>query len=250
MSNKSQMHELLAVETSLEQQAVKIMEETIKGFTRDHHLYKGQCRVVMPYDENQEQFTDQLQEVTTTVDNRLNYTKDFVTRHYDAAFQKELTNQEAKADLIVNGTILAENVPVTFLLGLEKKLKRLRTVYSSIPTRAPGIAWVQDPEKEDGIFKTKEPIISFQEKKIPKGIVMYEATKEHPAQVQIVNETVQTAKYEKTEWTSMISSAKKSKLLGNIDTLLKAVSKARARANKQEVIKRKIGKEIFDFINS
>jgi hypothetical protein len=47
----------------------------------------------------------------------------------------------------------------------------------------------------------------------------------------------------------MITPARKSELLDRIDKLLRAVKKARQRANGTEVVKVNVGKSIMDFIN-
>ena len=79
--------------------------------------------------------------------------------------------------------------------------------------------------------------------------VMVPATKEHPAQVNQWNEDLPIGTFITTRWTGTISPAKKAEMMDRIDTLLKAVKKARSRANRTEVVKLPVGKKIFDFIN-
>ena len=79
---------------------------------------------------------------------------------------------------------------------------------------------------------------------------MYDATKEHPAQVESITTDVAIGKITVNNWSGMLSPAQKSILLGKIDTLIRAVKKARQRANTTEVVKVNIGDKLFDFINS
>jgi len=188
-------------------------------------------------------------EMTTTASRRLDYQNGFVIRYFDAVLQKETTNQTAKTDLIVDGVVIAKAVPTTFLLGLETKLKELRATYDDIPTLAPGIKWEKDALKGNDVYQTANPEIRFKTEKIFKVQVLYDATKEHPAQVEKIPETKDVGRYTRTIWSGMMSPAEKSRLLGRIDTLLRAVKKARQRANSTDVVKTTIGQKLFEYIN-
>jgi len=79
-------------------------------------------------------------EMTTTVHDKLEYMFGSVAEWLDAVLQKERTNQEARADIILpDGSALATDIPATFLLGMESKLKELREVFLATPTLQPGI---------------------------------------------------------------------------------------------------------------
>jgi len=172
-----------------------------------------------------------------------------IVRYLDAVLQKERTNQEARSDLVVDGTVIAKDVPATFLLGLETKLKTVRSVYETIPTLQPGIKWERDDTQGKDVYRRAHPEEKFRTKKNMKNHVVAEATKEHPAQVQVYNEDEKVARIVTDTWCGMVSPAEKSALLGRIDKLIRAVKKARQKANTTEVIKTTIGKELFTYIN-
>ena len=246
----SQLHELLAVEGDLEGTYKKIIEETKTNFIKHPDRYFGQHVRVEPFDENAPKEADVHKELDDTVPSKLKYTQESIVRYLDAVLQKERTNQDAKADLTVDGVTIAKDVPATFLLGLETKLKIVRqSIYETIPTLQPGIKWEKDETQGSDVYRRVQPEEKFRTKKVMKNHVVAEATKEHPAQVQVYTEDEKVARIVTDTWCGMISPAEKSDLLGKMDKLIRAVKKARQKANTTEVVKVTIGKELFEFIN-
>lgn len=245
----SKLHELLAVEGDLEGTFKKILEETAATFTKKADRFFGAVRTLEWFEEGQPPVPAEHHELTTTVNDKLSYQQDAIVRYFDAVLQKERTNQDARADLVVDGAVIAGDVPATFLLGLESRLKKVRDVYSAIPTLPPNIRWEKDTTKGDHVYSRAHPEEQLKTEKIFKVQVLYEATKEHPAQVEKIAETKNVGVYKKEVWTGMLSPAEKSALLGRIDKLIRAVKKARQRANTTEVVKTTIGKELFKYIN-
>ncbi len=80
--------------------------------------------------------------------------------------------------------------------------------------------------------------------------MLYEATKEHPAQVKEIVEDLPIGAILEQEWSSLITPATKADLIDRCDILLRAVKKARARANEldTDVATNKIGKKLLEFI--
>lgn len=246
---KPKLHELLAVEGDLEGIFKKIIEETKVNFTKHPDRYFGFHQRVEFFDELAQKEADTHKKLDDTVPDKLNYTAGLIVRYLDATLQKEKTNQEAKADIVIDGVVLATDLPATFLLGLEKKLVKVREIYSSIPTLQPGVKWNEDNSEGIDIFKQEHAEEKFRTKKVMKNHVVAEATKEHKAQVTTYTEDVKMARVIRDVWCGMISSSQKSSYLGRVDKLIRAVKKARQRANTQEVIKATVGKELFDYIN-
>ena len=246
----AKLHELLAVEADLEGAYKNILQETSTQFTKHPDRYFGQHIRVEMFDENAPPEADQHKELDDTVPSKLEYSAGHIVRYLDVVLQKERTNQEARADITVDGVTIAKDVPATFLLGLESKLKNIRQMlYETIPTLQPGIKWETDETQGAGVYKRTHSDEKFRTKKVMKNHVLSEATKEHPAQVQIYNEDEKVAKTITDTWCGMISSAEKSALLGRVDKLIRAVKKARQKANSTEVVKTGIGEELFKYIN-
>lgn len=249
----AQLHELLAVEGDLKGEKNKVKEEATVVFNKKPNLFLGAIKTLEMFDEarkEEEPAGAERQEITTTVPKKLEYISKAFARFWDAKLQKEMANQEARADIVVDGTVFAKDVPVTFLLSMEDELKQLRTVYDGIPTLQPGVEWVRDSQKGEGYWKAAYPTAKHKTEKMIQSKIIVPASKEHPAQIREWSEDRPVGRYVTENWSGMISPAEKSNVLSKIDALLRACKKARQRANNQEVKKIAIGRQVFDFIHT
>ena len=245
----AKLHELLAVEGQLDGTAKKILAEAGQTFSKKADHFQGFQRIYTPFTAGIEnELPSEEKAMVTTVGDKLEYTFEAVVEWLDAVLQKERTNQDACADIVIDDTILATDIPATFLLGLEAKLKEIRETLEHIPTLAPGIVWEADPTQGKGVYRMKNAQERMRTQKITKPIVLYAATDKHPAQVKEVTEDVAIGKYIETHLSGMISPADKSDLLGRIDKLTRAVKQARQRANNTDVVSVKIGSTLAGYI--
>lgn len=246
----AKLHEILAVEGDLDATARKVTDEAIDTFHKkpDHFIEQHRSLVLFDDDRSSENL-DESKALVTTVADKLSYVRGHIERYFDTFARKEATNQTAKADLVIDGVTLIEDAPATMLLGLESKLKTMRAMYEAIPTLQPGADWVLDPDRGADIFKSSEPEVRMKTEKQIQHKVLVEATKEHPAQIEKWNADVPVGKITLRSWSGMMSPAEKSALLGRIDTLIRAVKKARQRANTAEVVDIFIGSALFGFIH-
>lgn len=243
------LHELLAVESDLAATYNHILEETTRTFNKkDEHFY-GFNRHLEWFEEGNPAQPEEHKAMDTTVQDKLDYQKKHIVRYLDAVLQKETANQTATADIMVDGVTIAANVPVAFLLNLEKKLDQIKQVYRAIPTLPPSIDWIKDESKGANVYRRKYPEEQLKTEKMFKVQVLYDATKEHPAQVEKIPETKNVGKYIRHVWTGVMSPAEKSAVLERIDKLQRAVKKARQRANSIEFEHVGIGTALFDYIH-
>lgn len=246
----AKLHEVLAVESGLQSAAKKTNDDTITTFgKRDENFISIVRQMTYFNDEETRLNTIETKEMPTTVPDRLNALVAPNARALDAYLQKEATNQKATADIVIGDAILAADVPGTVLLGLETKLAELRKVYEAIPTLAPGPVWVLDADTRKGVYKAQTVATTFSTRKTMRVITMAAATEHHPAQVATVPEDVAVAKIEVQAWSGMMTVAHKTDLLERLDQLLRAVKRARQRANATEVVVRDIGRTLFDFVH-
>jgi hypothetical protein len=177
---------------------------------------------------------------------KIKYTTQSWTKYLDSVFQKESANQKAVADLALDdGTVIQKAVPATVLLGLESKLKEIRGMYESVPTLAPGENWEKDPKT--GEWKAVSERLRTIKEQTP--VVMVQPTQFHPAQVQMVTKDVRTGRIVTTKQSSLFTPAEKSAVLGRVDDLIRAVKRARMRANNVEVDPGAIGDKLFNYIH-
>lgn len=255
--SKGKLHELLAVEADLEGRAKVVMNETQNVF-KNGNFFQGFHRTYKPFVDDGIDHPVEQSALATTVNAKLDYAGKAISQYYDALLQKESTNQVAVSDLVVDGQVIAEAVPATFLLGMESRLKTLRGVYAQIPTLDQGIAWQLDEGKGKDIYVASAPEESMKTQRTIKSKVLYEARfpkegesgQSIPAVIDKWEEVENVGKYTKNTWCGMITPARKSELLDRIDQLLRAVKKARQRANTTEVVKSQIGAKLMDFINA
>ena len=242
------LHEILAVEGDKKGRKMKMLEEGRKTFREKHDLFEGFTKVYNPFDDNVNEKFEESKTRDTTVMNKADYIFDAVVAHIDCVIQKDTANQSAKADVIIDGKVLIKDVPSVTLLTIESETKQWRDVLSFIPTLEHGIEWEKDGTQGEGVWKTKIPLETFKTAKEPKSKVLYEATKEHKAEIEKWNETINVGKYITTKFSGKITSAEKSDILERIDKLSDAVKEAKTRANKVEVPSVSIGEQIRNYV--
>ena len=224
------LHEVLAVESDLENVYKKVLDETLKAF-RSGAMFTAAVRTYQPFEDKPEnQLPVERQAMATTVPQRLRYTFEHFARFINAVAVKECTNQLAVADVVIDGVVIIEAAPATLLLGLESKLRILRDLYTKIPTLPVNIRWEKSPEHGEDVYRMQHPDKTIRSAKTFKHRVLYEATEQHPAQIEKWEEQGPIGEYVKEVWSGMVSSAEKSKFLGRIDKLIRAVKQARQRA--------------------
>ena len=253
----AKLHELLAVEGDLEGAYKKITQEATHTFKTKVEHFVGSVRELEWFEDEQVEVPKEYQHLTTTVAEKLEYMNKHIIKYFDALIQKERTNQLAKADLVVDDVTIAKDVPATMLLGLESRLKAVRSVYEIIPTLPPNVEWKPDKTKGPNIYSRVNPEEKLKTEKVFKVQVLYPVTfpkegergESQPAQVEKIAETKNVGVFKKHIWTGIISPAEKSELLGKIDKLIRATKKARQRANTTKVENIVIGKKLFDYIH-
>lgn len=244
------LHETLATESSLGSVSEKLTKESIKTMSKEN-LFTGEVKYHKVFDEEKQHLVQPpvVREVTTTVGDNLDYLfSEGLIPYWDAVIQKDEANQRSQADIEIDGTVIASGVPGTTLLGLESKLSKLMDLFNSIPTLAPGVRWEPDHTKGKGIFINGQVDERIQAIKVPDFKVLYEATKEHPAQIKEFETTVPTGKFEVTSYSGMISPLDKAALIKRLQKLISAVKKARQRANCVEVNNVRIGDSLAKYL--
>lgn len=246
----SKLHEILAVETDQEGAFKKVIEEAVGTFTKRADHFMGQNKKLIMFDDSkQNENLEENKEIVTTVLDKLKYVSDYVVRYLDIVYQKEKTNQLACADLIIDDKVIAKQLPATYLLGLESKLKFVRSMYEAIPTLAPGTKWKENNKLGNGVYEAVlddklKTAKSFMHK------ILVPATDKHPAQVEKWEEQIPVGRYTTSVQCGMLTPAQKSVLIGKVDKLIQACKTARQRANCQEVVTdATIGKVLIDYIS-
>lgn len=253
----SKLHEVLAVLPDLDGAAKKIREEAIVTFSKKANHFMGSHKTLKMFDEGrqaEEAGAEEHKPLVTTVGAKLTYVQESQEKHLDALLQMEATNQQARADLIVENPktgeqhALAKDLPATFLLGLESRMRSLRAVLETIPTLDPAHEWVKDPSQGDGVYRAAHSATTWKQEKAIRHQVLVQPTKEHPAQIEKWVENITVGTYTTALHSGMFSPGEKSDLLARIDALIKGAKQARQRANATEVQQRREAEKLFNFI--
>lgn len=244
----SKLHELLAVEADKNNIATKLLDESRATLAKKPDHFMGFTKTLTYFDEKRAaENAEETKLVVSTVDENLDYTLNHVASYFDVILQKELTNQTAVADLVVNGVTFAKDIPATFLLGMETRLKNMRALYEAIPTLPPAIDWHPDTNAGVGHYRSPKTMVPRTEKQV-KFVTLAPATDKHPAQVKDWTEDVPVAKVETVSYSGMWTVEQKADALDRLDVLLQAVKKARQRANTADVVDGHIGAALTAFI--
>jgi hypothetical protein len=168
-----------------------------------------------------------------------------LTRLLDVTATKDWANCTARADVTVDGTTLVRDVPVTYLLFLEKQLTDLHAFLRKLPILDAAETWTFDPSTD--VWRT-EPVRTVKTKKVPRNHVKAEATDKHPAQVEVYYEDIAVGHWTTVKFSGALPARRVNELLERIEKLQDAVKFAREEANGAEVTDRRVGDAVFGYI--
>lgn len=250
----AKIHELIPVEQDKTAVANSLVEEGITTFTKKIEHFQGHVRKTVMYDaERQLENTSEIKEIVETVPGKLAHIWEALGSAIDVTLAKENSNtsSDARADVIVGSKVILVGLPATALLALEKKLGVIKNLYAAIPTLDPTIAWAADDTAAlPGAMRSVHQQEGHKTEKSLRHKVLYEATKEHPAQIEKYTIDTNVAKVTVDRQSGMVSPAQKALWLRRVSDLQTAVKEARQRANMAEVIQLPVASDIYSFIHA
>jgi hypothetical protein len=240
-------HQLIATEPEKRGAYEKIKAETLKVF-KGADLFKGIEKRYEPKTEGGDPLPSDSKKLVTTVAKRLAWTENMVAEMLDFEATRDKTNMKSSADLVVDGVTIAKAVPATTLLSLEKRLKEIRDYYDAVPTLDLSQEWA--PVEGTNDEHKHGPDEQYRYVKKTSGVVLYQHTDKHPAQVKEVTDDVLVGTWKTTHYSGEAHPGEKAAFLARIDKLIEGAKRARSKANETEIEETKVGKAIFDFIHS
>jgi hypothetical protein len=243
----AKLNQVIAVEPS-------VKSRTDAEVTKAYHnlqkspLLSGISRTYRPKDED----GDLLPPESTLVQIRVNDVLDDIakafTEMFDLTATKDYANTTARANVVVDGVVLVENAPVTYLLFLEKQLVHIHTIVSKLPVLDPSETWTYDPQVDT--FAT-DPVETTRSKKIPRNHVRAWPTKDHPnivPQVDTYTEDVIVGYWKTVKFSGALPQKRVNELLERVVSLQKAVKFAREQANTTDVANQHVGDRLFGYL--
>lgn len=223
-----------------------------RDLTDIHHklqkpaLLAGISRTYRSKDEDGQPLPAESTRVQLDVETALEEARAALSRLFDARATIDYANCEAKADVVVDGQVILDAVPVTYLLFLEKQLVRIGTLVAKLPTLDPADEWVRDDAAN--AWATRAPTETLRTKKVPRNHELAPATDKHPAQVQVYMEDVAEGTWTTRKFSGAIPEARRKSLLERVTKLSEAVKYARQEANGYEVVDERPAKLVFDYL--
>lgn len=211
------------------------------GLTEIYHLLQkgglldGISRTYHPKDDEGEQLPSESKKVQVRVPELVRRATGILSDVWDTVHTLDWTNREAGADVVVGGRMLAEDVPVTHLLFLEKQLVDLHTLIEKLPTLDPAADWEYNAQADAW---ASTPFETVRTKKVPRSFEVSPATDKHPAQCQVFTEDVVVGTWRTTTFSGAIPEGDKRAMLSRCERLQEAVKKAREEANAAEAVDR------------
>lgn len=240
----SKLNQLVAVEQGTKAKA-KDAVTSLYHKVQKTALFTGISRTYKPKDDDGDRLPSESTLVQVNVKDVLKGVENSLTRLFDVTLTKEVGNTNAVGDLVIDGETIVSDLPVTYLLFLEKQLVDIRSFVSKLPTLDSAFRWEYD--SNDGVWKNTA-VETTRTKKTPRNWVKAEATDKHPAQVEVFYEDLIVGTWTKVDTSGAIPSTRKAELLERVDKLITAVKFAREQANSLEVTDEKVADSIFGYL--
>jgi hypothetical protein len=238
------LHQLIALAGGRKSRAQSVLTEAHHKLQKKE-LLSGLSRTYAPKAEDGEQIPAESKRVQYTVPQAIGDARAVLVELFDTVAAQDNTNCAAKADVTVDGKSILSGVPVTHLLFLEKQLTDLHTFVDKLPTLDPAFDWSFD--NASASYRTPEQETT-RTKKMLRNHIKYEATKEHPAQVEVFTEDEIVGYWSKVEFSGALPATEKNAMLRRVRQLQEAVKTAREQANSVDVSDLRTGKPVLDFI--
>jgi hypothetical protein len=240
----ARLNQIIAIEKGIKSRSVQELAELQKNLQKPA-LLSGISRTYRPKDEEGEQLPPESTKVQVKAEEVLRQTVEVLTKLFDITATKDWTNCQAKADVVLDGQTLLSQVPVSYLLFLEKQLAELQTLIKKLPVLDASETWTLDPSFD---CWATEPVQTLRTKKIPRNHVKAEATEHHPAQVEVYYEDITVGYWRTVKFSGALPARRVNELLERLEKLSQAIKFAREEANNFEAQEQQISARIFQYL--
>jgi hypothetical protein len=227
----TKLNQIIAIEKSVKAKAARALGDAGRELGKAP-LLSGISRTYQPKDEEGEQLPPESTKVQRRVEEQLREVSAAMTRLFDVTATKDRTNAIA-------------DVPVTYLLFLEKQLAELQAFVKALPVLDAAESWTFNEAAD--CFAT-EPVRTVRTKKVPRNHVKAEATEEHPAQVDVYYEDIPVGYWTTVKFSGAAPAKRVAQLSERLEKLQIAVKFAREEANGTEVVDEQIGAKVFGYL--
>lgn len=241
----AKLHQILAVESDVRNQAQKDLTQAHHGLQKNE-LLQGQQRKYQPKDDGGEKLPPEGNLLQTRVPRVIQETANILSKMFDVTATRDFGNMGAKADVVVEGVTLVKDAPAPFLLWLEKKLADVHTFVCKLPTLPADTEWEWDGNQM--CYRNANEIKTHRTMKIEDFKVVVPATEQHPAQIAKVVKDEVAGYWTTIKYSGAIKVEEVAAMKERVELLMKEVKYAREKANQVEVTDMKLGAGVMKFI--
>ena len=174
------------------------------------------------------QIPQERTDVSRDVSNVLVDVRRDLARYVDALITRDNGNQEAKADIVIDGEIVAADVPAVALIALENDFREVVTLAKEAP-EAPGDEnWAVDPETR---LLRSGLVVRLRQAKKRISRVVSQPTQFQAAIVDTYTEDVPVAEQRIRKYHGGLLASEKRELVDAAEKVFLAIQKAREEAN-------------------
>lgn len=238
------LYEVIAVEKGVKSRVYGELTVLDKAAQKPEP-FNGFSKNYTPLDEAGEVFPEESKKVTMRAEDVLAQIAKLNTSYFDLEFTKDVANQSASADVVVDGKVIIKKAPVALLLFLEKQVTDIRTMLERMPVLDETKEWSFDTTSS--LYRTAVTR-THKTRKTPKVLVKAEATDKHPAQTEVYHEDVVIGHWSTTHLSGAFPLWRRTTLVERLTGLLSAIKVARQRCNDTEAVPQSVGESLFKFL--
>lgn len=238
------LNQIIAIEKGVKTSSFQTLTEAHQQVQKVA-LLSGLSRTYRPKDDEGEQLPPESTRVQVKAEELIRRVSTAIVELLDVTATKDWGNTQARANIVVDGQVILSDVPATYLLFLEKQLVDIHTFITKLPVLDPSETWQYDASTDT--YATP-PIQTVRTRKIPRNHVKAEATKEHPAQVEVYYEDVSQGTWSTVKYSGALPAQRINELQIRVEKLQQAVKFAREEANNLEVDRQTVGERLLNYI--
>ena len=177
------LNQIVAVVAGKKSDAEKAVTELYHKVKKPQ-LFEGITKTYEALEVNGEELPSEVKLLQFKVNEAVAQFREVMTPVFDTTITQDVANTRARADVEVDGTVVLKDVPVTYLLFLEKKLTDIQTFITHLPTLDPSQKWSYS--RDTDCYVTSETW-KYHTKKLARVLEKAPATDKHPAQVEVIH---------------------------------------------------------------
>ncbi len=240
----TKLSQIIAVSKGVKNQTLRTLTDAHREVQKPA-LLSGISRTYQPKDDEGERLPPESTRVQLTADGVITEVRASLTRLFDVVATQDYANCHAKADIVVDGQVVVPDVPVTYLLFLEKQLTDLYTFIEKLPALDPSEHWTWS---DSAGHYAADPVQTTRTKKVPRNHVKAEATEKHPAQVEVYQEDVIVGTWNTIRFSGALPASRIRDLRDRVTKLSQAVKFARETANAAEISDVSVGDRVLGYV--